>query len=224
MRRFVTLLLTVFLIFCLVLTAFAADDPEDAASEEAITETLDPKIEAMLDWARATADDDTHGYSQEYRYGPDYDCTSFVSRALMEAGFPLDRYLSTANMIADLPALGFVVYQKDEVAPQRGDILIRLGEHAEICIGDGGCVAAHQDYDGQTGDSTGHEIEYRVGDSRYGCPFCRDQCYDHILRYEEQETYLEQQTEEPPAEQDEAFQKTICCPLLRDFLSMIEAQ
>ena len=76
------------------------------------------------------------------------------------------------------------VYRKGETEPQRGDILVKFGVHAEICMGDGGCVAAHQDYDGYSGDRTGHEIEYRPGGSDYGCPFCKYEQYNYILRYE----------------------------------------
>ncbi len=147
-------------------------------------EALDPKIEAMLAWALETAADDSHGYSQKNRFGPNYDCTSFISTALMEAGFELDHPLSTYTMLTELPEYGFAVYKKGEVEPQKGDILVLRGEHAEICMGDGGCVAAHKDYDGRSGDRTGREIEYRTGEDDWGCPFCAKAQYDRILRFE----------------------------------------
>ena len=131
-----------------------------------------------------TAEDDSHGYSQRVRFGPSYDCTSFVCTALMEGGFALESYVCTGGLLTELPKLGFTVYRSRETEAVRGDILIRLGKHAEICMGDGGCVAAHQDYDGRSGDSTGREIQYRKAGELYGCPFCRYRQYDYIIRYE----------------------------------------
>ncbi len=188
MRRFLTLLLTLLTISALILTANAAEPArirtEDG--EAAQEEKLDPKVEAMLAWAVATAEDDSHGYSKTYRFGPNYDCTSFVSAALME-GFGLDHDLITGSMLQELPDYGFTAYRRGETEPRRGDILIRLGVHAEICTGEG-CVAAHQDYDGRSGDRTGHEIENRSWDAAWACPFCKYQQYNYILRYEGKQT------------------------------------
>lgn len=212
MRRFATLLLTLFLISCMIFTAYAAEAMVIIVPETVETSPQKSKVEAMLVWALAIAEDDSHGYSQANRYGPDYDCTSFVCTALMEGGFPLDHYLSTGGMIAELPEMGFTVYRKGAVEPQRGDILVKLGEHAEICMGEGGCVAAHQDYDGRSGDRTGHEIDYRTGDAAYGCPFCRRQQYSHILRYEQEEASSEETSE---SEQLPAFHATVYLQILQ---------
>lgn len=183
MRKFLSLLLTLLLILCLSLSVFAdGDSQRENAGEE--PEALDPRVEAMLAWAIATAEDDSHGYSQRVRFGPSYDCTSFVCTALMEGGFALESYVCTGGLLTELPKLGFTVYRSRETEAVRGDILIRLGKHAEICMGDGGCVAAHQDYDGRSGDSTGREIQYRKAGELYGCPFCRYRQYDYIIRYE----------------------------------------
>lgn len=179
MRKILTLLLTLLLILSLSLSVLAAEESAGAAPE-----ALDPRVEAMLDWAVATAEDDSHGYSQRARFGPSYDCTSFVCTALIEGGFELKDYVCTGGMITELPKLGFTVYRSRETEARRGDILLRLGKHAELCMGDGGCVAAHQDYDGRAGDSTGREIQYREAGEPYGCPFCKYRQYDYIVRYE----------------------------------------
>ena len=186
MRRLFTLLLTALLsVTCLLPTAFAAEKSKIVNQKRTEEEArLDFKVEAMLEWALAIAADDSHGYSQAYRYGPNYDCTSFVSTALMKGGFGLDEYLSTIGLVQNAENFGFTVYRRGEVVPQRGDILVQWNVHTEICMGDGGCVAAHQDYDGYSGDRTGHEIEYRPGGSDYGCPFCKYEQYNYILRYE----------------------------------------
>ena len=191
MRKIPILFFTILLLASLTLSVFAADEAPEPPLPEQIQEageTLDPKLAAMLEWGIAIAEDDSHGYSQTYRFGPNYDCTSFISAALMEGGFGLDHQLSTYTLVSELPDYGFAVYRRGETEPQLGDILVSRGEHAEICMGNGGCLAAHMDYDGWSGDSSGHEIECRSGDDSYGCPFCDRQQYDFILRYEPPET------------------------------------
>ena len=192
MQRTITLLLTLLLVFSLLVPVYAAEYGSGDLAVPVETEPLDPKIEAVIAWAMETAADDTHGYSQNNRYGPDYDCTSFVCTALMESGFALDRYLSPRGMVRELPALGFAVYRKGETEPQRGDILVEFGVHAEICMGDGCCVGAHQDYGHRrTGDKSGHEIEYRTPVSEKKCWFCKKAQYQYILRYEALEVEAE---------------------------------
>ena len=181
MRKFITLVLTVLLLCGLALPAHAVA-VEQLSDEQGELLILDPKVEAMIAWAMETAADDTHGYSQYNRFGPSYDCSSFVSTALMEGGFGLDTYLFPANMVEVLPEYGFEVYERGETEPQRGDILVRPYVHVEICMGNGTCVSAHHDYDGRAGDSTGHEIEYRTEETSY-CPFCLEEEYTYILRY-----------------------------------------
>ena len=46
--------------------------------------------ESALKWAKGIAADQTHGYSQSNRYGPDYDCSSLVLSAYKQAGIPID--------------------------------------------------------------------------------------------------------------------------------------
>ncbi len=189
MRKIITLLLTLLLVFCLFAPAVAAEEqtetPIPSEGSEEAGEKLDPKVEAMVAWAIEIAEDDSHGYSQNNRYGPDYDCTSFVCTALLEGGFQLERFLSPRGMVRELPSLGFAVYRKGETEPRRGDILVELGVHAEISLGDGCCVGAHQDYGhSRTGDRSGKEIECRTPDGDSRCWFCKKAQYDYILRYE----------------------------------------
>ena len=198
MRRIITLFLTLLLLFGLSVPVFAEEKQaeESAFSDEDTGEKLDPKVDAMIAWAMEIAEDDSHGYSQANRHGPDYDCTSFVCTALMEGGFQLDHFLSCGGMVRELPALGFAVYRKGETEPQRGDILVKLGVHAEICMGDGACVASHQAYGNRrSGDQNGHEIDYRSPDG-YCCYFCRKAQYQYILRYEALEIEAQRRTME----------------------------
>lgn len=205
MRRFVTLLLTVILfVTCFLTTVSAASGSDSKSPQEAAAEEpkLDEKVEAMIAWALDISADNSHGYSQSNRTGPNYDCSSFVSAALMAAGFPLDRYLTAGYFLSYAEELGFEVYRCGEVEPQRGDILVRGNEHVEICMGNGDCVSAHKDYDYRSGDSTGHEIEYRRSGGSFNCPFCKYAQYDHILRYVAPEPEPEEVSEDFVIERD----------------------
>lgn len=154
--------------------------------------TVDTGIEAALEWAVEIAEDDTCGYSRKNRTGPNYDCSSFVSCALMAGGFDLEAPLGTSNMKAALEKLGFTVYRKNEVgALCRGDILLQPNTHVEFYLGNGRCVAAHQDYDRRSGDSKGKEIQVR---DQENCPFCHKQQYTYVIRLLPPKT----QTEEDP--------------------------
>ncbi|MCR4842421.1 MAG: leucine-rich repeat protein [Eubacterium sp.] len=119
-----------------------------------------------VNWAIAIAGDDTHGYSQEDRWGPDYDCSSFVISAFNYAGFDIASGSGwTGNMQSIFTAAGFTWIEWDSTAEgasvddlQYGDILWRSG-HTEIYMGDGQIVGAHSAYGyTQTGDQTGKEI------------------------------------------------------------------
>ena len=45
--------------------------------------------QSALDWMLDLARDDSHGYSQDNRWGPDYDCSSAIISAYKQAGVPL---------------------------------------------------------------------------------------------------------------------------------------
>ena len=109
------------------------------------------------------AKDDTHGYSQTARYGPDYDCSSLVAFALSEAGFAVSKYSWTGNLEEQLRACGFVNCS----APWKaGDVHLKPGSHvamsinesqiAEAAINEKGTISG-----GQPGDQTGNEIRIR---------------------------------------------------------------
>lgn len=183
MRKLISLILCCLLVLSCLSQSVLAAHSTDRDAETVSPERLDPKVERMLAWALETAADDTHGYSQRDRFGPNYDCASFVCTALMKGGFNLKDYTSPSGLLEQLPALGFRVYRRGEVVPQRGDILIQPYVHVEICMGFGCCVGAHQDYDWRSGDRTGHEIEFRTPNGSY-CPFCQKEQYRWILRYD----------------------------------------
>lgn len=128
---------------------------------------LSSKVSAYINWAVAMANDNSHGYSQINRWGPDYDCSSFVVSALKAAGFYVGGATYTGNMVSELTKYGFKYYT-DLNKLKAGDILWvhnNSHQHTEIFIGGGQVVGATSSetggIDGKRGDQNGREI--RVG-------------------------------------------------------------
>ena len=63
--------------------------------------------EAALAWAIDIANDQSHGYSQTNRNGPDYDCSSLVLTAFRKAGADTGNATYTGNMRTELLKHGF---------------------------------------------------------------------------------------------------------------------
>lgn len=143
-------------------------------------------IERAVSWAVGIAQDDSHGYSQHTRWGPDYDCSSLVISAYEQAGVPVKEAGATytANMRRAFEQCGFksIKYGSGTVLV-KGDVLLNEKHHAAMYIGNGQIVQASiaetgKIY-GKEGDQTTKEIEVR-NVYRYG--------WDYILRYEEKES------------------------------------
>ena len=126
--------------------------------------------------------DDTHGYSQYHRYGPDYDCSSAVIYALEQAGWPMNGALTTDHIRAPLVAQGWA-WLPPSIPKERGDILLAEEYHVAVYVGGGLLAEFAIDEAGgiagnQQGDQTGTEAyihEY------YDYP------WDGVLRYTGQE-------------------------------------
>lgn len=139
-------------------------------------------IESAIAWALEIANDSSHGYDQNNRWGPDYDCSSFVISAFKAAGLPLTSTY-TGNMKADFLRNGFIVAPVIEInmgaGLKRGDVLLNEKNHTALYLGDGTVVQASINElggikGGQRGDQTGREI----GISPY-----RNYPWDVVLRY-----------------------------------------
>lgn len=133
-------------------------------------------IEKAIAWALGIANDPAHGYDQSSRWGPDYDCSSFVIQAFREAGLSLTATY-TGNMKYDFLRHGFVAVTDGTL--KRGDVLLHEKNHTALYIGNGQIVQASINErggitGGQTGDQTGSEIGVR---SYYNYP------WDVVLRY-----------------------------------------
>ena len=136
-------------------------------------------VEEYVQNAITIAEDDSHGYSQIHRWGPDYDCSSMVITSLNQAGFDTGGAIYTGNMIPGLTYNGFEWIPWDDLNGlddlRRGDILLNEECHTEIYLGRDTLVGArgeygHPDY----GDHNGEEI--RIS------PFY-DYPWDGVLRY-----------------------------------------
>lgn len=133
-------------------------------------------IEKAIAWALKIANDIAHGYDQTNRWGPDYDCSSFVIMAFKMAGLLLEATF-TGNMKYDFLRHGFIVVTDGTL--KRGDVLLHEKNHTALYIGNGQIVQASINEHGgitggQTGDQTGKEIHVR---GYYDYP------WDCVLRY-----------------------------------------
>ena len=150
-------------------------------------------IEKAIAWALGIANDPAHGYDQISRWGPNYDCSSFVIMAFKMAGLLLEATF-TGNMKYDFLRHGFIVVTDGTL--KRGDVLLHEKNHTALYIGNGQIVQASINErggitGGQSGDQTGSEIGVR---SYYDYP------WDVVLRYvgdldESPETEDEPETE-----------------------------
>lgn len=137
--------------------------------------------EKAAQWAVDIANDDSHGYDQGNRWGPDYDCSSLVISAYKQAGVPLS-CTYTGNMRSDMLMNGFVpapVDLKTGEGLRVGDVLLNEKSHTAIYIGNGKIVQASINEKGtvtggKPGDQTGHEINIHA---YYNFP------WDMVLRY-----------------------------------------
>lgn len=144
------------------------------------------KVENAVKWMIEIANDDTHGYDQTDRWGPDYDCSSFVISGYEQAGIPLKSNGAsyTGDMYEACIKTGFktVDWGNDVGTLKRGDILLNVVHHTCCYIGDGKIVQASSNEfggvtGGETGDQTGKEIYIR---DYYKYP---NGGWDYVLRY-----------------------------------------
>lgn len=122
--------------------------------------------EKAVAWIKSIAADNTHGYDQGSRWGPDYDCSSLVISAYKHAGVSLT-CTYTGNMRSDFLNHGFAIPVNTNLATgaglQPGDVLLNISHHTAMYVGGGKIVHAAGNENGgaiggRTGDQTGREI------------------------------------------------------------------
>lgn len=112
-------------------------------------------ISKAVEWALAIAKDDSHWYSQTSRWGPNYDCSSFVISAFEEAGVPVRSEggaENTRNIRDVFLKYGFEditasITKSNGAGTKKGDVLLNTLNHAALVYEDGGKIvhASHPD-------------------------------------------------------------------------------
>ena len=166
-------------------------------------------VEKAVAWALGIAGDASHGYDQTKRWGPDYDCSSFVISAFKAAGLPLTATY-TGNMKYDFLQNGFSVVTDGSL--KRGDVLLHEKNHTALYIGGNRLVHASINEKGtikggQTGDQTGGEICVR---GYYNYP------WDVVLRYGEDGTSDARPYEHDAEETEKASAAAAMLPVLQE--------
>ena len=143
-------------------------------------------IEKAITQMEAWAADNSHGYDQANRWGPDYDCSSAVISAWELAGVPVKTKGATytGNMRGVFLRCGFEdvtagVDLSTGTGLQRGDVLLNILHHTAMYCGNGMEVESSINENGgvtggQSGDQTGREFLVR--------PY-RNYPWDCVLRY-----------------------------------------
>lgn len=161
-------------------------------------------IKSAVNWIRKIAADNSHGYDQGNRWGPDYDCSSLVISAYKQAGVPLTSTY-TGNMKADFLRNGFtdvtgIVNLFTGAGLETGDVLLNEKKHTAMYIGNG--MIAHASGNesggitgGRTGDQTGREITEAW---YYNAP------WDCVLRYGAD---MKQEEDKTPATGDGGYEE-----------------
>lgn len=151
------------------------------------------KIDSAVAWAVAIANDNSHGYDQEDRWGPDYDCSSLVCKAYDQAGIDVIGCgaTNTRTMYNGFIKAGFKdVTSKVNVETGansiKGDVFLTPGNHTAMVIDSDThwFVEAHynENYEatgGQTGDQLGKEIATNAWHK------LKTAAWKYVLRYPE---------------------------------------
>lgn len=153
------------------------------------------KTEKAIQWMEATARNNTHGYDQTFRWGEkgDYDCSSAVYTAWVNAGIPVKDYSFKTYGCAYTGVMKpvFTHFEFKDVTSkvnlatgaglQRGDILLNEKHHVAMYCGNGLEVEASINENGRAtggkpGDQTGREFLIRS---------YRNYPWNVVLRYTE---------------------------------------
>ncbi len=137
-----------------------------------IASSNSPKLQKFISIMIALCNDNSHGYSQSNRWGPNFDCSSSIIYSLRMAGLQT----GSANYTGNMDVLCRYGWKKiSSSSAGRGDILV-CSSHAALYLGNGQTAEFHRDYDGRSGDSSGRE-------SNVGKSWKPSSSYSYALRY-----------------------------------------
>lgn len=127
-------------------------------------------IDSAVKWIIGIANDNSHGYDQLSRWGPDYDCSSLVITAFEQAGVKVKTAGATytGNMYNIFLKCGFKdvttsVNLSTGAGLKKGDVLLNNTHHTAMMISASQMVEAAINekgtiMNGKSGDQTGREI------------------------------------------------------------------
>lgn len=165
------------------------------------------------------ANDPAHGYDQAQRWGPNYDCSSFLIDVWQRAGVPVKTAgaYTTKSMYDVFTKCGFRNVKAEinlhtGAGLEKGDVLLNVSHHTEMYVGNGQDVKASINEKGdvtggQTGDQTGREIYV-------GCYYLPNYGWDYVLRYMGDGIEGEPDPESPEEPEQEPKPVKICKPSL----------
>lgn len=161
------------------------------ASQEVNKMATVSKAESAISFMEKIANDNSHGYSQDNRWGPDYDCSSLTIEAWEQAGVPVKTKGATytGNMYSVFTKCGFkdvtkTVNLATGAGLMRADVLLNTVHHVAMYCGNGMEVEASINEKGGAhnsipGDQTNREILVRA---------YRNYPWTYVLRYPQNET------------------------------------
>lgn len=173
-----------------------------------ISVSANSTIEAALSWALDIANDDRHQYVLGASHGSEgmhYDCSSFVSWALIHAGIDVP-VSTTFYMRENFEPYGFEWIDWSNIGGtnnlQRGDILLDIDTHVEFYYGNNQIIGAHRP---ATGISVSSYYNNVNGVS-----------WDGVLRYNEEPNH------NPTVDLGDKFYATISNTAFGGYLSKTE--
>lgn len=149
------------------------------------------KVSIAVGWARDIAADNSHGYDQNNRWGPDYDCSSLIISAYETAGIPVrsNGATYTGNMYRVFLACGFQditsqINLRTGAGLIAGDVLLHHENHTAMSLGGGRIVEARiNEHGGITGGATGDQTGGEICEGNY-----YNYIWNVVLRYPETPT------------------------------------
>lgn len=129
---------------CIDTISTRIEEKESASSKRSASKANSSAISKAVSWALKIAKDNSHGYSQSARWGPHYDCSSFVITAYRKAGLSINASY-TGDMYSGFTNAGFAnvtnaVNLSTGAGLKKGDILLNTVHHTALVRADGGAI------------------------------------------------------------------------------------